>query len=491
MEYILDAAGAKFIDKYTIDKCGISGDVLMENAASKVVSEIVKRHESSVTVLCVAGKGNNGGDAIVVNRLLNEKGYKSELAEAGKDDFDFESFAESAGKYDVIVDGLFGIGLNRPVQGVYLSMIEYINRCRIEGACVYSVDIASGINASTGEIMGECVKADYTVTFGYKKLGHVIYPGKEFSGEVSVHDIGFSKEALQYVENKFISYGNKNEADKYLPERRADSNKGSYGRVLIVAGSDKMPGACILASKSALRSGCGLVTACSSERALNALVVAVPEVILMDNRDDIPVERYSSCLIGPGLGVSDFSSRLMHKIIENSSGLKGLVIDADAINILAKEMDNAGLMGKEERLRFINENLPENTVFTPHKKELSRLFNIPMEELKSLLPVSHWLKDNSGVVFVLKDAATVVAGRKKIYINQTGNNGMSTAGSGDVLGGIIVSFIAQNTGIFTAACLGVYLHGYAGDKARDKYSEYGVTAGDITDGLAEVIISAP
>lgn len=501
MEYILDAWSAGYVDKYTIEECDVPGEVLMERAAQALVKEIVKRYDNSSKVLCVAGKGNNGGDAVVAAGLLRERGYNVETIEIkniNSEDY-FEKINDYG--YEVVVDGIFGIGLNKPVQGVYLSAVKYINQCGEHGSKVYAVDIASGINSSTGDVMGTCVKADYTVTFGYKKVGHVVYPGRDCTGELSVHDIGFCDKALENSEvvNRLVyGFDNPYEALKYLPERKSDSNKGSYGRVLVVAGSDEMPGACILASKSALRSGCGLVTACSSEKALNAVVVAVPEVILKNNEEKIQFENFTACLIGPGLGKSSQSKMLVENVIINykniegnglpeHNGFKGLVIDADAINILAEKMNELGINKRDERLEYIENNLPDNTVFTPHKKELSRLFNVPMDELESLIYTAQWLRNRTNKVFILKDAATIVVGRNKLYINQTGNNGMSTAGAGDVLAGIIVSFIAQQSDIFTAACVGVCLHGHAGDKARDKYSEYGVIAGDISDAIAEVM----
>ena len=395
MEYILDAWSAGYVDKYTIEECNVLGEVLMERAAQALVKEIVKRHDNSAKVLCVAGKGNNGGDAVVAAGLLREGGYNVEIIEIKnvKSKDYFEEIKDYG--YEVVVDGLFGIGLNKPVQGVYLSAVNYINRCREHGSKVYAVDIASGINSSTGEVMGTCVNADYTVTFGYKKVGHVVYPGKEYTGKLSVHDIGFCDKATENTEvvnRQGYGFDNPYEALKYLPERKSDSNKGSYGKVLVVAGCDEMPGACILASKSALRSGCGLVTACSSEKVLNAVVVAVPEVILMNSNREFQIEKYSACLIGPGLGKSFQSKMLVENVILNykhteenripeDKGFKGLVIDADAINILAEKMNELGIYERNERLEYIESNLPDNTVFTPHKKNFQGCLIFPWMSL--------------------------------------------------------------------------------------------------------------
>lgn len=517
MEYVLDAYGAAYVDKYTINECGLPGILLMEHAAQAVVDEIIARHDNTAKVLCIVGKGNNGGDAVAVGRLLNNLGYEVtslQLSEKVSDDLELQlraytglggclvqlndentlSVSEKLAGFtpDVIVDGVFGTGLKSAPEGVYKDVISYVNQNREENneLRVYSIDIPSGVNCSDGTILGVCIKADVTVTFGYKKKGHLLYPGRAYCGELCVHDIGFDKNSADnLLGTEHIAFCLSDEMiSRHLPVRHVDSNKGSYGRVLILAGSDNMPGACVLASKTALRCGCGLVTVCSSEKVLDVVAGTVPEAILCNNRELPDFSSYTTCLVGPGLGKSGKSMDIVMQVLESGNFERGLVFDADAINILSDKLNVMNLITKEERLSFIETYLPENIVFTPHKKELSRLFNIPMEELASLISTAKWLMKNSKNVFVLKDAVTLVAGRNKVFINTTGNNGMSTAGAGDVLGGIITSFMAQSSDAFEASCLGVYIHGLAGDNAREKLSEYGIMAGDISDEAAKLLI---
>ncbi|MGN0164693.1 MAG: NAD(P)H-hydrate dehydratase [Lachnospiraceae bacterium] len=542
MEFILDAFGASYVDRFTIEKCNVPSILLMEHAAQAVVKEIADRYDKTF-VLCIAGKGNNGGDAVAVCRLLLELGFdakcvlvmnsKTLCLQTGKIDFKqdnegrnikpemlsglvsdelyqqlemlaglgemFEIVSDVSKLYEkyikngalpvVIVDGIFGTGFNKAPTGLYEEAISFINACHEKGSKVFAVDIPSGVNASNGKVPGVCIKADYTVTFGYKKIGQLLYPGRDYCGKLLLHEIGFSRKAIEeIVESEHVAFTLPSEHIlKYMPGRRNDSNKGSYGKVLVVAGSDDMPGACTLATKTAYRCGCGLVTVCSSEKALKVLACTVPEAVLTEKSYMPDFSAFTSCLLGPGLGKSPDSRKLADDVISKAGFTGGLVIDADAINLLAEKMNEKGVTKPEERLVYINEYVPENTIFTPHKKELSRLFNISMEDLNELYEVAKWLAFRTDRIFVLKDAATIVAGKKKIYVNQTGNNGMSTAGSGDVLGGIIVSLLAQKTDLYTAACLGVCIHGLAGDYSRNRFSEYGVMAGDISDEAAKIL----
>lgn len=545
MEKITDAAGAAIVDRYTVNECFVPGILLMEHAAEAVAEKIKIRHGKDEKILCVAGKGNNGGDAAAVCRLMRDDGYSAECIVV-TDDPDkisanlsvqlkaleglgtgysyFSGFKEVCKErikeYDVIVDGIFGTGLNKAPDGIYKEAVDYINTQRKCGAVVYAVDIPSGADASSGQTFGSCVKADCTVTFGLRKSGQLLYPGREICGELAVCEIGFSKKALELEEIKGHIFDclSKESARELLPARFADSNKGSYGKVLIAAGSENMPGACILAAKTVLRCGCGYASVSSVPSVLNLVASAVPEAVLAPMPENAPallreaeadpvakglnkstsekaasegrmidLTGYSACLAGPGLGRSERSRRITEELLDCNLKIKGIVYDADAINIIAEKMDGLGLKEAAERIGFIEKNTPENSVFTPHKKELSRLLGIPMEDLGCLFETAKMLSAFSKRIFVLKDAATIVAGRGRLFINTTGNNGMSTAGAGDVLGGIIVSFIAQGCDVYEAACLGVFIHGTAGDAAKEGLSEYGVMAGDISDCAARVI----
>lgn len=540
MEYVLDAMGASMIDKFTIES-GTPGITLMERAADGVVELIEDKFSADHTVICFAGKGNNGGDAVSVARKLYEKSYKvicvPVIKEFSDETMDMDNICHAdklknlispdlyvqLQKYChvgaklmpvncterlcelekqictdkcVLVDGLFGTGLKRAPEGLNGEVIRMINKLRNEGNSVVAIDIPSGVNATDGHAYEDCIDADYTVTFGYKKVGHLLYPGREHCGELITKDIGFLRDGLQREEIKEHIYLtlSSERIKEFLPKRSKTSNKGSYGKVLVVAGCDNMPGACILSTKAALRTGCGLVTVCSTNKVLDTLVTVVPEAILSVDSGIPALNGYDSCLIGPGLGKTERSKRivsdiLMHSDSKSNNGTvkQGIVVDADAINILADFLDDLDIKTTEERISYIENNLPDNLIFTPHKKELSRLLAIPMDHLLNLYSLAVVLKNKSSKIFVLKDAATLVVGGGQMYINTTGNNGMSTAGAGDVLGGIIVSMLAQGLEPFEAAVIGVCIHGYAGDMARDEYSEYGVMASDISDFAAKYI----
>ncbi len=540
MEYVLDALGASMIDKFTIES-GTPGIELMERAADCVVELIEEKITADHTVICFAGKGNNGGDAVSVARKLYEKLYKvicvlvidgfadetidmdniclseklksiispdlyvqleeycyigAELMLVNCSERLCELEKQIRTDKCVLVDGLFGTGLKRAPEGLNGKTIRMINKLRNEKNFVVAIDIPSGVNATDGNAYEDCIDADYTVTFGYKKLGHLLYPGREHCGRIITKDIGFLKEGLQREEIKehiYLTLSSKR-IKEYLPKRSKTSNKGSYGKVLVIAGSDNMPGACILSTKAAFRTGCGLVTVCSTNKVLDTLVTVVPEAILsVDSK--IPVlNGFDSCLIGPGLGKTERSKKIVSDILmhsdctsKNETVRQGIVVDADAINVLADFLDDMELKTVDERISYIENYLPDNLIFTPHKKELSRLLAIPMERLSNLYSLAVVLRKKFSKIFVLKDASTIVVGGGQMYINTTGNNGMSTAGAGDVLGGIIVSMLAQGLKPFKAAVIGVCIHGHAGDMARDEYSEYGVMASDISDFAAKYI----
>ncbi|MCR4841077.1 MAG: NAD(P)H-hydrate epimerase, partial [Lachnospiraceae bacterium] len=320
MKRVVSKKQAAFIDSFTINN-GTPELTLMERASEFVASETESflKANTSARILVVSGFGNNGGDAVCAARILISKYPKADITVALIDDkkiseslkYQIErlakvenengrisslevvpesmSFAELAGKYndfDIIIDGLFGVGLKRDVTGRFSDAVDYIKSQHDKGAKVIAVDIPSGIDGSTGQILGNAVKADVTVTFGALKTGHVIYPGRSYAGIVKVCDIGFDE--LAYYNENFgcdMEVLDTNDTS-FLPKRSPDSNKGTYGKVLVAAGCDDMPGACILSSKAALRCGAGLVSACSSEKVLNSLITVLPEAVLS------PEEKY-------------------------------------------------------------------------------------------------------------------------------------------------------------------------------------------------------
>lgn len=544
MEKIFDRQSFLEIERTTIDKYGIKGELLMEQAAQRLsdhIEKLCKNKDSKVFFLC--GRGNNGGDAVVSARNMLCNGYKnitvvqiidetterklgSIVSESGALGFDkgifsdeltnaLNSYAGTGGKLirffetkkeslsdiidgGILVDGLFGIGLNRKLDGFYVRIIDEINKMRISGKAdsVVAVDIPSGISSDSGEVMGTAVKADETVTFGSKKTGHVLYPGREYSGRLTVYPVSFvygdcdgrgewlseeRPETERILAGCQMNDGSFTEG-MTIPARPTDSNKGTYGKLMCITGSRYMPGAAVISAKAAYNTGTGMVIIDSEEETLELMIKELPEAVFSGKGKRFPFSGCSAAVIGPGISTGDESKARLREFLE--SGFKGrYVIDADAINIIAGIMDELGLKDIQERIGYINGRFDENVVFTPHKKELSRLLNITMPELGNLKKTGDMLRKESNSVFVLKDAATLVVTKGRGYINQSGNNGMSTAGSGDVLAGIIGGFMAQGFTAYEAAVMGTFIHGVAGDVAAYKKGKRSILASDILNEL--------
>jgi NAD(P)H-hydrate epimerase len=505
MEYILTAAQMKESDGTAINEYGIGSLVLMERAAYETARVIIGKYGTDIIVGIMAGTGNNGGDGIAVARLLNEQGVRTEINLIGdthKFTEETKTQLEIARKlnipiyygventvYDVIVDAIFGIGITRPVEGAYAEAIESINA---SNARVVAVDIPSGVNADDGRIMGCAVRADVTVTFQYRKLGIVLYPGAANAGEVYCVPIGIPDAKLE-PQNAVVSY-TVPQKDLRLPNRNPWGNKGSFGKVFVIAGSRNMGGACMLSALSAYRAGAGMVRVFTASDNRDILLRKLPEVII-DTYNDDGMGQLSSdeknalaeglkwadvVAIGPGLTTSDKALALLKLTIENCA--TPLVVDADALNLLAK---NEGLLKEFESGR---RKFDADVVFTPHLGELSRLMRVSVDNIKAdILQCARRFAQDYDVTLVCKDARTVVARRgKATYINMSGNDAMATAGSGDVLTGIISGMIGQGLGGYDGAVMGVYAHGLAGDLARDRTSSYYVMAQDIIQALKEL-----
>ncbi len=501
---IIDGKQARKIDKATIES-GVSSDLLIERAAYAVFDAFKDLKCRKEKVLLFAGTGNNGADAERLYKIFCINNISSKFIKVDKKG---KSDVYNIEDYDVIVDGLLGTGINRNVEGVFLQCIKDINLARKKSAFVIAIDIPSGISSDDGRILGCAVKADLTVTFEYCKYGHFLYPGKSYCGRIEYHDIGLLHRKIVKGLGLTADFFTNQDIALLLPKRFGNSNKGSYGHLLIVAGCRQMPGAAILAAKAAYRSGSGHVTVMSDESVLNTLALAVPEAVHMNFADisdegqggavkmaDI-YDDYDSILIGPGLGKGKDARAKLDAVLDCARMKKKntcFIIDADAINILAEKLDELHVFTIEERLAWLNDILPERTVLTPHRKELSRLLAISMNRLEE---GNKWLADiitkKSRLVFVLKEGSTMVASKEMLYVNVSGNNGMSTAGSGDVLAGMICSLCSgsgNRKALFYKTCLAVYIHGLAGDLVKEKYSVYGLMAGDLPDAAAEVINS--
>lgn len=498
MRYIVTSKEMKEYDSYTIEQIGIPSLLLMERAAMEMTAVLMRKVSPGSRVIVFAGTGNNGGDALAVGRLLAQKGAKVDFFMPGErtkttletrkqlkilenSGFSIHSNLENT-EYDIVIDGLFGIGLKRNIEGVYLQAVTEINELKEAGAFVAAVDIPSGISADTGEVMGDAVNADITVSFGYAKAGHYLYPGRQYTGELFVRDIGLAKDALKHQTPSYFTFSDK-EIGELLPERNPAGNKGTFGKVLVFAGSVNMCGAALLCAKSVLRAGAGMVKIIAPEQNRVIIQTALPEAMLftygkrIDTKALKEAADWADVLVcGPGIGRSEQAAYLLHKLFAWKD--KFVVLDADALNLISERKEL-----KEEVLQYEKGHI----IMTPHPGEFVRLSRISMEEyLSDRREALKNLAEEYGCVIVGKDAVTMVAAAdygKMLYMNTTGNDGMATAGSGDVLAGIIGGLWAQGMAGFSAACTGVLIHGVAGDKAAERKGRYGTTASDIVEEL--------
>lgn len=490
MEYILSAEEMKQCDAYTIDELGVPSMVLMERAALSVVSEI-KRHDFNLSrVLVVCGSGNNGGDGFAIARLLAEQESNVEIVFAGNEAHlspQTKKQWEIADKYQIpvnrtieekaytiVVDALFGIGLNRELSETYQQLIGQMNAIKEKGAKLIAVDISSGIDADSGKVMGAAVMADLTVTFAFKKTGQLLYPGAFYTGELIKKEIGITNRSL--TGNYMVSAQEK--TDLFKLKRPAYSNKGTFGKALLIVGSEAMAGAAILAARACFKSGTGMVQVITHEKNRDLLMESLPEAIVTVYGTEPDEDKIKKALdwadiigIGPGLSQSETAERLLELVVRKSQ--KPLVIDADAITLLAKQ---------KSLLETQNE---RTLIMTPHIGEFCRFTQLSKEAvLDDLIAATAQVAENYGLVCVCKDARTVIADRTgKIRLNTTGNSGMATAGTGDVLFGIICGLLAQGLSAFDAASMGVYLHGCSGDAAAKAEGEHGMLAGDLIDAM--------
>lgn len=501
MNYILKAHEMKEYDRDTSERIGIPSMVLMERAALSVVDAVLKNRQLPGKVLVAAGAGNNGGDGLAVGRLLALKGSEVTFFMAGAPEkmseetkaqasiiknlgFSIQSKLEVK-EYDMVIDALFGIGLSRDVEGEYLKAIEKINDCGHRGAFICAVDIPSGICTDTGRILGGAVRADMTVTFAFAKRGHLLYPGREYTGKLVVKDIGITQQSFRRGEPEAFCY-ERRDVERLFPKRRPDGNKGTFGKVLLLAGSHDMGGACILCGSSILRTGAGMVKIITPSCNREIVQQTFPEAMLytFEEMPDLKQVRSSMdwadvIVAGPGMGTGQNAGLLIEYVLRE--GKCPMVLDADALNLIAAHGELRMLAAAYESGKLI---------LTPHPGELVRLAKTDMEEYhKQREGILSELAGELGCIIIGKDAVTITvqAGRKEVYINTSGNDGMATAGSGDVLAGMIGGLLAQKADAFDAACLGVYLHGLAGEEASLKNGRRSVVASDLIKNIPFVM----
>lgn len=494
---IISVAQFKEADKYTIEHEPISSINLMERAARRCSEWILEHFNLKNNFVIFCGPANNGGDGLVISRLLANAGKvvtvytlningkfteeflinKQRLIneckvipiEISENDFTIQTIPSDA----LIIDAIFGNGLSRPVNGWLKELFSNINNLP---NCKVAIDLPSGLSGDDIEFAltnpNGIIKCNYTLTFQTYKLSLLLTEGIVYAGEVVVLDINLSEDYFLKVETKFFAI-NKLAVQSLLKERLLYGHKGSFGHALLLCGSAGYSGAAALSAKAALSSGCGLTTVLTHPDCLNTINYLVPEAITrlyINNNNEINLTIPQKCTaigIGCGLSVDNCSLQLLKQLINQYTG--PLVIDADALNLLAQN-------------KTMIPYLPLGTILTPHPGEFDRLFNLKNPSSYHRLSIQQEISVKYGIYIVLKNYRTSISTPKgRVFFNTTGNNGMATAGSGDVLTGIITGLLAQGYAPLESCIIGVYLHGLAGDLAKEHYTEYALLARHIID----------
>ena len=498
----------KKIDQWSIKSLRIPGIVLMENAGRGCVDVLEKYFAlKNLKVLIVCGKGNNGGDGFVMARHLQNRGtiakiilpgkgnkltgdslINYELAKKTKIDVyettDLNKIKRINNTFhpDVLIDAIFGTGFKGTPEGIYFKLIEMINKSE---AFVFSIDIPSGINGDNGQFEKICVIADATATMCLPKQGNYLYPGRAFCGDLYTIDIGVPYSLINQSYPQVIEF---EDIYQLLPFRPPDGNKGTFGQILIVAGARGFSGAAAMAAKSSLKAGAGLVRLASPKSIIQVLESKLLEIVKVPlpetNEETISskaidtllpfLDRTDVVLIGPGITTHPETAKFLLRFLPQVK--VPLIIDADAINIIAQNM------------KFVDK-IRAPYIFTPHPGELSRLIKMTPQKINEhRIDLAPKIAKDLGGVLVLKGAPTIIASPQgDTYLNPTGNSGLASAGSGDVLAGMITGFLAQKMTPMQASILGVFLHGLCADLAMDKSNEYSLTAGDLIDYIPKSI----
>jgi ADP-dependent NAD(P)H-hydrate dehydratase / NAD(P)H-hydrate epimerase len=519
---LVTAEEMRRLDAHAIRKLGIPGMVLMENAARsacEVIEEYFGSEEcaccgiADLPVLVVCGKGNNGGDGLAIARLLANRdadvavlllGRARDLKGDAKTNYGIlchgdveiievtserrlEQFFAARPEPEVIVDAIFGTGFKGKPSGIQAAAISQINAC---ASFVLAIDIPSGVGADDGRVEGCAVTADATVTMALLKRGLALYPGKDYCGDVWTGDIGIPQSALRSPQSAATWLLDSEDVEQIMPFRPSAGHKGTFGTALFVAGSRGFTGAARLASLAALRIGCGLSKLCVPISVLNAVEAGLAEVVKFGVYDTPAGALSAKALpqiadilktaqvlaIGPGIGTLPETRELQFELLKRAR--VPVVIDADGVSNLA---------GQTRLLKTLK--VP--AVLTPHPGELSRLLNLSPAGINAdRIEVCRRAAREFGAFLVLKGAPTVVGSPDgRVFVNSTGNSGLASGGTGDVLTGVIAGLIAQGVPPFEAAQAGVFLHGQAADLALEEKTEYGLIAGDLLDYLPDAIKS--
>ena len=452
-------------DAATLSEENISSLQLMERAAQQCADWLIERYDKQQKIFIVCGKGNNGGDGVAIARLLYKEGYQSEIYIADWDDkesSDFEANLEKLQQTDapitfiktdqdfpaintdtLVIEALFGFGLSRKMEDKYASLVEHING---QKANVISIDVPAGMFTDATSKGNIIIQASHTLTFQVMKLCFLLPENADFFGDVHVLPIGLSKTFASHLSTKFV-FTDQAIVSSFYKTRKKFSHKGTYGHALLVAGNEGKMGAAVMCATACLRSGVGLLT-CSVPPSDFAIIhIAVPEAMVVSRGNEKELSSFSVIGAGPGLGKEEDMAILLYTMITQFK--KPMVIDADALNILSEHPD------------WMND-LPKGSVLTPHPKEFGRLFGESKDDFDNINKAITAAKKYQ-IIIVLKGTYTLITDGERNYFNSTGNNGMATGGSGDILTGLITGLLSQKYMPFEAAVTGVYLHGLAAD----------------------------
>lgn len=475
---IVTAQKMREVDKFCIEEIGIPSLVLMENAALRVLKHI--HVYNSFTIVC--GSGNNGGDGLALSRHLSvlEKsveifivGEKEGLSRDCKVNYEIlvnsgvrvkfinnieelDKLKEAVKESEIVIDALFGTGLSREIKGIHREIISCINEL---SSYTVAIDVPSGLNSDTGEVLGYCIKANKTISFQFYKRGFLKYGSDKYTGEIIIENIGIPS----FVENKLCINDyilDKSAVRKHIPIREKHLHKGDFGRVAVVAGSTGFTGAAFISTQAAVKSGAGLVTLCCPENIQDILSIKLTEAMTVSfkNKDRLNeiLGKSDAIAVGPGMGDNESTLKIVTDIIRYTSC--PIVIDADGINALK---NNLNILKKKNN----------KIVLTPHPGEMSRITGMSIENIeKNRIEIAKLFAREYDIILLLKGYNTVITDGKTVIINTTGNSSMASGGMGDALTGIIASFISQGFDPFKAAYIGAYVHGYCGDMlSKDRF----------------------
>ena len=495
MKKILSSQQIRQVDAYTIQSEPISSLDLMERASRLVAEQLCGLFDTTRRIFVFAGPGNNGGDALAIARMLVQQQYRVSVylfnignnlsadCLANKNrlklcpTIDFHEITTDfvppvISEEDVIIDGLFGTGLSRPLTGGFAAVVKYIN---LSGATVVSVDVPSGLMTedNTTNVMAHVVHANYTFTFQFNKLAFLFAETESYIGHLTVLDIGLHDPLNESTATPYYIF-DASDALAMLKTRPRFSHKGTFGHACLIAGQEGMGGAAIMASKACMRSGAGKLTVHTPLANVLPLQISVPEAILHIERQSdkfsapFDTTSYNALAIGPGIGTDETTVRAFSQQLHYHQG--PLVLDADALNILAAHPE-------------LMDRVPQDAILTPHKKELRGLIGATTNSYEELQQTRRFAQSYHVYVIIKGANSAIVTPEGEVIFNITGNPGMATAGSGDVLSGIILAFLAQDYSSLQASLLATYLHGLAGDLAAAELTQESLIATDLIDYL--------